>query len=178
MEFITNLNLIDIAIIVLCLILSLFGAVKGLFKNIVLLILMIFSVILAGILAAQIQVGYLNALITDPETAYVVSFILVLVCAYLIIFGIMKVFMKNNKETERLSNTIFAFFIALTRFLFLFAIICSSINSFDIVKDNSLWEKSELRPTLVMVGDYAFNTKVKLQESHIQDYVPKEITGA
>ena len=177
MEFITNLNALDIAITVLCLILSLFGAVKGLFKNIVLLILTLFSVILAGILASQIQVGYLDSLITDPRTSYVVSFVIVLVCAYLIIFGIMKLFMKNNKETESLSNTIFAFFIALTRFLFLFAILCSSLNNFDAIKDNSLWEKSELRPALVTVGDYAFNTKIKLQESHIKDLVPEEVSG-
>ena len=177
MEFINNLNFLDILMIAITLILSIFGAVKGLFKNIVLLILVLFSVILAGILAEQIQLAYMNSLITDHETSYVTSFILVLVGAYLIIFGIMKVFMRNNKEKESITNTIFAFFIAIIRFSFLFAIICSTLNSFTVVKDNKLWKNSELRPGLVIVGDYAFNTKVKIQETKIKDYVPKEVAG-
>ena len=177
MEYINDLNFLDILIIIITLILSIFGAVKGLFKNIVLLILMLFSVILAGILAHKIQLSYMDKLITDPKMSYGVSFILVLIGAYLIIFGLMKVFMKNNKETENLSNTIFAFFIALSRFMFLFSIILSSLGAFDVVKDNYLWKESKLRPTLVKIGNYAFNTKVKIQESDIKDYVPKEVAG-
>ena len=177
MDFLTSLNFLDILILIICFILSLFGTIKGLFKNIVLLILMLFSVILAGILAQQIQIAYMNSLIIDKQTSYIVSFILVLVCAYLVIFGVMKVFIKNNKEKENISNTIFAFFIALTRFLFLFAIIFSTLNSFEVVKDNKLWENSKLRPTLVKVGNYAFNTKVRMQETNLKDYVPKAVAG-
>ncbi|AJC48173.1 CvpA family protein [Allofrancisella guangzhouensis] len=177
MSFLESLNFLDILIIILSLILSLFAAVKGLFKNIVLLILMIFAVIMAGILAQKIQQSYINSIVSDPGTSYVVSFILVLISAYLIIFGVMKVFMKNNKEKETLSNTLFAFFIAITRYSFIFAIICSTLNSFDSIKDSSLWENSVFVPKLVKVGDYAFNTKVKMQETNLKDYVPKEVAG-
>lgn len=177
MGFFEIINFLDILIIIVIFILSLFAAVKGLFKNIVLLILMIFAVILAGVLAHQIQSAYINSLIEDPGTAYIVSFILVLVCAYLIIFGIMKVFMRNNKEKESLSNTFFAFFIAIIRFSFIAAIICSTLNSFDSVKNYSLWQGSYLVKPLIKVGDYAFNTKVKMQETNLKNYVPKEVAG-
>ncbi|MDE4988681.1 CvpA family protein, partial [Francisella tularensis subsp. holarctica] len=76
-------------------------------------------VVLSGILAQKIQQSYVGSLIEDPCTAYVVSFILVLLCAYLIIFGIMKVCLRNNKEKESLSNTFFDFFIDLVRFSFI-----------------------------------------------------------
>ncbi|APD49972.1 CvpA family protein [Francisella hispaniensis] len=177
MEFLSNLNFLDFLIIIVILILSLFAAVKGLFKNIVLLILMVFAVILSGILAQKIQQLYISSIIEDPGTAYVVSFVLVLLCAYLIIFGIMKVFLRNNKEKESLSNTLFAFFIALVRFGFIFAILCSTLNSFDAVKDNSLWQNSTLVQPLVKVGDYAFNTKVKMQQTNLKDYVPKQVAS-
>lgn len=136
MEFLASLNFLDILLLIVILILSLFAAVKGLFKNIVLLILMVFTVIMAGILARKIQQVYTSSIIEDPGSAYLASFILVLLCAYLIIFGTMKVFLHNNKEKESLSNTLFAFFIALVRFSFIFAIVCSTLNSFDTVKDN------------------------------------------
>ncbi|AJI54520.1 colicin V production family protein [Francisella philomiragia] len=177
MDFLASINFLDILLVIVILILSLFAAVKGLFKNIVLLILMVFAVIMSGILAQKVQLAYINSLIEDPATAYVVSFILVLVCAYLIIFGVMKVFMRNNKEKESLSNTLLAFFIALVRFGFIFAIACSTLNSFDSVKDNSLWENSILVKPLVKVGDYAFNTKIKMQETNFKDYVPKQVAG-
>ncbi|APC92123.1 MULTISPECIES: CvpA family protein [Francisella] len=177
MEFLASLNFLDILIIIIILILSLFAAVKGLFKNIVLLILMVFAVIMAGILAQKIQQVYISSIIEDPGTAYVVSFVLVLLCAYLIIFGIMKVFLRNNKEKESLSNTLFAFVIALVRFSFIFAIVCSTLNSFDTFKDNSLWQNSTLVQPLVKIGDYAFNTKVKMQQTNLKDYVPKQVAG-
>ncbi|API86227.1 CvpA family protein [Francisella uliginis] len=177
MDFLESINFLDILIIIVILILSLFASVKGLFKNIVLLVLMIFSVVLAGILAQKIQQAYINSLIEDLNIAYIVSFILVLLGAYLIIFGIMKVFLRNNKEKESLTNTIFAFFIALVRFGFVFAIVCSTLNSFDSVKENSLWENSALVKPLVKVGDYAFNTRVRMQETNLKDYVPKEVAG-
>ncbi|AIT09312.1 hypothetical protein LO80_04565 [Candidatus Francisella endociliophora] len=177
MEFLESINFLDILIIIVIFILSLFAAVKGLFKNIVLFILMIFAVVMAGILAQKIQQTYINSLITDPNTAYIVSFVLVLICAYLIIFGVMKIFMRNNKEKESLSNTLFAFFIAFVRFSFIFAIICSTLNSFDSVKDSSLWENSAFVKPLVKVGDYAFNTRVRMQETNLKDYVPKEVAG-
>ncbi|MFT5951221.1 MAG: putative membrane protein required for colicin V production, partial [Francisella sp.] len=104
MSFFESLNFLDIIIIVITVIISLFAAVKGLFKNIVLLILMIFAIVLAGILAQKIQLSYVDKLISDPNTAYITSFILVLLGAYLMIFGVMKVFFKNNKEKESLSN--------------------------------------------------------------------------
>ncbi|WP_150466711.1 CvpA family protein [Francisella sp. SYW-9] len=171
------MNFLDILIIIVVLILSLFASVKGLFKNIVLLVLMIFSVVLAGILAQKIQIAYINSLIEDPNIAYIVSFILVLLGAYLIIFGIMKVFLRNNKEKESLTNTIFAFFIALVRFSFVFAIVCSTLNSFDKVKENSLWENSTIVKPLVKFGDYAFNTRVRMQQTNFKDYVPKKVAG-
>jgi uncharacterized membrane protein required for colicin V production len=177
MSFFESLNFLDIIIIVITVIISLFAAVKGLFKNIVLLILMIFAIVLAGILAQKIQLSYVNKLISDPNTAYITSFILVLLGAYLIIFGVMKVFFKNNKEKESLSNTLFAFFIALIRFFFIWALICSTLNSFDAVKESSLWENSMLIPVLVKNGDYAYNTKVRVQETNLKDYVPKEVAG-
>ncbi|MED7818708.1 MULTISPECIES: CvpA family protein [unclassified Francisella] len=177
MAFLESINFLDILIIVVILILSLFASVKGLFKNIVLLVLMIFAIVLAGVLAQKIQQSYINSLISDPGTAYVVSFILVLLGAYLIIFGIMKVFLRNNKEKESLSNTIFAFFIALVRFSFIFAIVCSTLNSFDSIKDNSLWENSTLVKPLIKAGNYAFNTRVRMQETNLKDYVPKEVAG-
>ncbi|ASG68650.1 hypothetical protein CDV26_09820 [Francisella halioticida] len=177
MTFLENINFLDILIIVVILILSLFASVKGLFKNIVLLVLMIFSVVLAGILAQKIQQAYINSLIDDPNIAYIVSFILVLLGAYLIIFGIMKVFLRNNKEKESLTKTIFSFFIALVRFSFVFAIVCSTLNSFEQVKENSLWENSTLVKPLVKVGNYAFNTRVRMQETNLKDYVPKEVAG-
>ena len=177
MNFFESLNFLDIIIMVITLIISLFAAVKGLFKNIVLLILMIFAVALAGILAQKIQFGYINSLISDPNTAYITSFILVLIGAYLIIFGIMKAFMKNNQEKESLSNTLFAFFIALIRFFFVWALICSTLNLFETVKESSLWESSRLVPVLVKTGDYAYNTKVRMLETNLKDYVPKEVAG-
>jgi uncharacterized membrane protein required for colicin V production len=177
MSFFESLNFLDIIIIVITVIISLFAAVKGLFKNIVLLILMIFAIVLAGILAQKIQLSYVNKLISDPNTAYITSFILVLLGAYLIIFGVMKVFFKRNKEKESLSNTLFAFFIALIRFFFIWALICSTLNSFDAVKESSLWENSMLIPVLVKNGDYAYNTKVRVQETNLKDYVPKEVAG-
>ncbi|OEZ33609.1 hypothetical protein AS144_03800 [Francisella endosymbiont of Amblyomma maculatum] len=175
MEFLASLNFLDILLIIVILILSLFAAVNGLFKNIVLLILMVFTVIMAGILAQKIQQVYTSSIIEDPDTAYLVSFILVLLCAYLIIFGTMKVFLRNNKEKESLSNTLFAFFIALVRFSFIFAIVCSTLNSFDTVKDNSLWQNSTLVQPLVKAGDYTFNTKFKMQQNNLKDYVPKQV---
>ena len=178
MSFFESLNFLDIIIIVITIIISLFAAVKGLFKNIVLLILMIFAIVLAGIMAQKIQINYINKLITDSNTAYITSFILVLLGAYLIIFGIMKVFLKNNKEKESLSNTLFAFFIALIRFFFIWALICSTLNSVDAVKDSTLWENSRLVPVLVKTGDYAYKIKVKVQETNLKDYVPKEIAGS
>jgi uncharacterized membrane protein required for colicin V production len=177
MNFLESINFLDIIIIIVILVLSLFASVKGLFKNIVLLVLMIFAIVLAGVLAQKIQLAYINSFISDPGTAYVVSFILVLLGAYLIIFGIMKVFLRNNKEKESLSNTIFAFFIALVRFSFVFAIVCSTLNSFDKVKENGLWENSALVKPLVKVGNYAFNTRVRMQETNLKDYVPKEVAG-
>ncbi|GMN89503.1 CvpA family protein [Francisella sciaenopsi] len=177
MDFLTSLNFLDILIIIFIFILSLFAAVKGLFKNIVLFILMIFAVVLAGILAQKIQNAYLNSLITDNNTSYITSFILVLVCAYLIIFGVMKVFMRNNKEKEGISNTLFAFIIALVRFSFIAAIVCSTLNSIDYVKNSSLWENSTIVKPLIKFGDYAFNTKVKMQETNFKDYVPKQVAG-
>ena len=177
MSFFESLNFLDIMIISITVIISLFAAVKGLFKNIVLLILMIFAIVLAGILAQKIQINYINKLITDTNTAYITSFILVLVGAYLIIFGVMKVFFKNNKEKESLSNTLFAFFIALIRFFFIWALICSTLNSFNTVKESALWENSRLVPVLVKTGDYAYNTKVRMQETNLKDYVPKEVAG-
>ena len=177
MEFLENLNFLDFLITIVILILSLFTAVKGLFKNIVLLILMVFAVILSGTLAQKIQQLYISSIIEDPGTAYIVSFVLVLLCAYLIIFGMMKVFLRNNKEKESLSNTLFAFFIALVRFGFISAIACSTLNSFDAVKDNSLWQNSTLVQPLVKVGDYAFNTKVRMQQTNLKDYVPKQVAG-
>ena len=177
MSFFESLNFLDIIIIVITVIISLFAAVKGLFKNIVLLILMIFAIVLAGILAQKIQLSYVDKLISDPNTAYITSFILVLLGAYLMIFGVMKVFFKNNKEKESLSNTLFAFFIALIRFFFIWALICSTLNSFDAVKKSSLWENSMLIPVLVKNGDYAYNTKVRVQETNLKDYVPKEVAG-
>lgn len=71
---------------------------------------MVFTVIMAGILAQKIQQVSTCSIIEDPGTAYLVSFILVLLCAHFIIFGTMKVFLRNNKEKESLSNTLFAFF--------------------------------------------------------------------
>ena len=177
MSFFESLNFLDIIIIVITVIISLFAAVKGLFKNIVILILMIFAIVLAGILAQKIQLSYVNKLISDPNTAYITSFILVLLGAYLIIFGVMKVFFKRNKEKESLSNTLFAFFIALIRFFFIWALICSTLNSFDAVKESSLWENSMLIPVLVKNGDYAYNTKVRVQETNLKDYVPKEVAS-
>ena len=177
MNFFESLNFLDIIIIVITLIISLFAAVKGLFKNIVLLILMIFSIALAGILAQKIQINYIDKLIADPNTAYITSFILVLLGAYLIIFGLMKVFFKNNKEKESLSNTLFAFFIALIRFFFVWALICSTLNSFEVIKESTLWENSRLVPVLAKTGDYAYNTKVKMQENNLKDYVPEEVAG-
>ena len=177
MAFLESINFLDILIIIVILILSLFASVKGLFKNIVLLVLMIFSVVLAGILAQKIQQTYINSLIEDPNIAYIVSFILVLLGAYLIIFGIMKVFLRNNKEKESLSNTIFAFFVALVRFSFVFAIVYSTLNSFDKVKENSLWKNSALVKPLVKLGNYAFNTRVRMQETNLKDYVPKKVAG-
>lgn len=178
MEFLSSLNFLDILIMIVILILSLFAAVKGLFKNIVLLLLMVFAVVFIWNLAhKKSSKFYVGSLIEDPGTAYVVSFILVLLCAYLIIFGIMKVFLRNNKEKESLSNTLFAFFIALVRFSFIFAIACSTLNSIDAVKDNSLWQNSTLVQPLVKVGDYAFNTKVKMQQTNLKDYVPKQVAG-
>ncbi len=177
MSFFESLNFLDIMIIAITVIISLFAAVKGLFKNIVLLILMIFAIVLAGILAQKIQINYINKLITDTNTAYITSFILVLVGAYLIIFGVMKVFFKNNKEKESLSNTLFAFFIALIRFFFIWALICSTLNSFDTAKESVLWENSRLVPVLVKTGDYAYNTKIRMQETNLKDYVPKEVAG-
>jgi len=177
MSFFESINFLDILMMIVIFILSLFAAVKGLFKNIVLFILIIFAVVMAGILAQKIQIAYINSLITDPNTAYIISFILVLVCAYLIIFGIMKVFMRNNKEKESLSNTLFAFFIAFTRFSFVFAIICSTLNSIDSIKESSLWENSALAKPLAKFGDYAFNTRVRMQETNLKDYVPKEVAG-
>lgn len=53
MEFLSSLNFLDILIMIVILILSLFAAVKGLFKNIVLLLLMVFAVVLSGILAQK-----------------------------------------------------------------------------------------------------------------------------
>ena len=92
MSFFESLNFLDIVILISILIISLFAAVKGLMKNIVQLILMIFAIALAGILAQKIQSAYINNFITDQNTAYIASFILVLLGAYLIIFGVMKVF--------------------------------------------------------------------------------------
>ncbi|MFV9972333.1 MAG: CvpA family protein [Francisella endosymbiont of Hyalomma asiaticum] len=176
MEFLASLNFLDILLIIVILILSLFAAIKGLFKNIVLLILMVFTVIMAGILAQKIQQVYTSSIIEDPGTAYLVSFILVLLCAYFIIFGTMKVFLRNNKEKESLSNTLFAFFIALVRFSLIFAIVCSTLNSFDTIKDNSLWQNSTLVQPLVKAGDYVFNTKVKMQQqNNLKNYVPKQV---
>ncbi|MFT5950993.1 MAG: putative membrane protein required for colicin V production [Francisella sp.] len=123
------------------------------------------------------QLSYVDKLISDPNTAYITSFILVLLGAYLMIFGVMKVFFKKNKEKESLSNTLFAFFIALIRFFFIWALICSTLNSFDAVKKSSLWENSMLIPVLVKNGDYAYNTKVRVQETNLKDYVPKEVAG-
>ncbi len=177
MSFFESLNFLDIIIIVLTIIISLFASVQGLFKNIVLLILMIFSIALAGILAQKIQINYINQLITEPNTAYITSFILVLLGAYLIIFGLMKVFFKNNKEKESLSNTLFAFFIALIRFTFIWALICSTLNSFETVKESTLLENSKLIPALIKTGDFAYNTKIKMQETNLKDYVPKEVAG-
>ena len=177
MSFFESLNFLDIIIIVITIIISLFAAVKGLMKNIIQLILMVFAIALAGILAQKIQVNYINKLITDTNTAYITSFILVLLGAYLIIFGLMKVFFKNNKEKEGLSNTLFAFFIALIRFFFVWALICSTLNSFDVVKESTLWENSRLVPVLAKTGDYAYNTKVRMQETNLKDYVPKEVAG-
>jgi uncharacterized membrane protein required for colicin V production len=177
MSFFESLNFLDIIIIVITLIISLFAAVKGLFKNIVLLTLMIFAVALAGVLAQKIQFSYINSLIFNPNTAYITSFILVLLGAYLIIFGIIKVFMKKNEEKENLSNTLFAFFIALIRYFFVWAILCSTLNSFEDVKESSLWENSKLVPALIKTGDYAYNTKVRMQETNFKDYVPTEVAG-
>lgn len=138
---------------------------------------MIFAVVMAGILAEKIQKVYLSSIITDTNTAYIISFILVLICAYLIIFGVMKVFLRNNKEKEGLSNTLFAFIIALIRFSFIAAIICSTLNSIDYVKNSSLWENSVIVKPLTKFGDYAFNTKIKMQETNFKDYVPKQVAG-
>ncbi|MDE4978430.1 CvpA family protein, partial [Francisella tularensis subsp. holarctica] len=77
-SFLSSLNFLDNLIRIVILILSLFAAVKGLFKNIVLLLLMVFAVVLSGILAQKMQQIYVGSLIEDPGTAYVVSFILVL----------------------------------------------------------------------------------------------------
>lgn len=63
------------------------------------------------------------------------------------------------------------------RFSFIFAIACSTLNSIDAVKDNSLWQNSTLVQPLVKVGDYAFNTKVKMQQTNLKDYVPKQVAG-
>jgi uncharacterized membrane protein required for colicin V production len=177
MEFLQSLNILDIFIILSTFIISLFAAVKGLMKNIIQLILMIFAVALAGILAQKIQAAYINNFIEDPNTAYIVSFILVLLGAYLIIFGIMKIFFKKNEEKESLSNTFFAFFIALIRYLFIWALVCSTLNSIDAVKDHSVWENSQLRPILVKTGNFAYNSKVKVQETNLKDYVPKDVAG-
>lgn len=65
MEFLSSLNFLDILIMIVILILSLFAAVKGLFKNIVLLLLMVFAVVLSGILAQKIQQIYVGSLIED-----------------------------------------------------------------------------------------------------------------
>ncbi|GAB4221737.1 MAG: CvpA family protein [Francisella sp.] len=177
MEIFSEFNFLDILIIVVILILSLFATVKGLFKNIVLFILVIFSVLLAGVLSQKITQSYMSSIIEDPNTSYVVSFILVLICAYLIIFGIMKVFLRNNKEKEGLQNVLLAFFVALMRFSFVFSIICSTLNTINIVQDNKLWETSIIVPYLVKVGDFAFNTKIKVQQTNLKDYVPKEVAG-
>lgn len=177
MGFFESINFLDILLVVIIFIFSLFGAVKGLFKNIVLLLLMIFAVMMAGILAQKIQLAYMSSIIADPNYAYIVSFILVLLCAYLIIFGIMKAFMKNNKEKEGLSNTLFAFFIAIIRFSFIAAIILATLNSIESIKESSLWENSALVKPLVKIGDYAFNTRVKMQETNLKDYVPEKVAG-
>ena len=177
MSFFESLNFLDIVILISIFIISLFAAVKGLMKNIVQLILMIFAIALAGILAQKIQSAYINNFITDQNTAYIVSFILVLLGAYLIIFGVMKVFMKNNKEKEGLMNTAIAFMIAFLRYSFVWALICSTVSSFDAIKDSTIWENSQLAPILAKTGDYAYNTKVRMQETNLKDYVPKEVAG-
>lgn len=177
MNFLQSLNVLDILIIITTFIISLFAAVKGLMKNIIQLLLMIFAVALAGILAQKIQTAYINNLITDPNTAYIVSFILVLLGAYLIIFGIMKIFFKKNEEKEGLSNTFMAFFIAFIRYLFVWALICSTLNSIEAVKEHNVWQNSRVAPVLVKVGNFAYNTKVKMQDTNLKDYVPKDVAG-
>jgi len=177
MEFFESLNLLDIFIIITTVIISLFAAVKGLMKNIVQLILMIFAIVLAGILAQKIQTAYINNFITDQNTAYIVSFIAVLLGAYLIIFGVMKIFFKNNQEKEGIMNTVIAFLIAFIRYSFVWALICSTLSSFDAIKDKSVWENSQLASVLAKTGDYAYNTKVRMQETNLKDYVPKEVAG-
>lgn len=177
MEFLESLNFLDIAMLIAIFILSLFSAVKGLFKNIVSFVLMIFAVLAAGLLAVKIRDGFMSSIIDDPGVAYVVSFLFVLICAYLIIFGIMKIFMKNNKEKEGIGNTFFALFIAIIKYVLIFSIISSTISSIDYVKDSELWENSQLAPIFTKVGDYAYNTKIEMQEVNLKDYVPKQVAG-
>ncbi|MDE5018761.1 CvpA family protein, partial [Francisella tularensis subsp. holarctica] len=57
------------------------------------------------------------------------------------------------------------------------AIACSTLNTIYAVKDKSLWQSSTIVQHLVNVGDYAFNTKVKMQQTKLKDYVPKQVAG-
>ncbi len=178
MDFLESLNLLDIGMIVVVLIFSLFGAVKGLMKNIVSLVLAIFAILLAGLLAQKLQKAYINDFIDDKNIAYITSFLIILTCAYLIIFGVMKVLMGKNKERDSILNTIISLFIAIIRFTLIAAIVCSTLKSVEAVTDTQVWENSQLAPRLAKMGDYAYNTKVKMQETNLKDYVPKEVAGS
>ena len=177
MQFLQSLNFLDILFIIVILILSLFASVKGLFKNIVLLVLVIFAVILASSFAEAIQKKYTDSIISNVATSYVVSFVLVLLGAYLITSGVMKIFFKKNQEKDGFSNTILSFVVAMIRFTFILSIICSTLNSFDSIADNKLWKDSKLVPSLTEIGDLAFNTKVNIEKTDLKDYVPEDVAG-
>lgn len=171
MEFIEQLNFLDIVFIVCVLILSLFSSIKGLVKNIVTLLFMIFSVLLAGFLARALEDRYIDSLINDENTAYFVSFALILIVSYLLLIALMKVFNRNNEEKEGFINTFMAFTLAILKFSFLLTIICATLNTLDGVSDNKQWEDSKLRPYLVETGDYIYSAKDKIDEVDLEDYL-------
>jgi len=170
-----SLSILDIVIIVVGIALSLFSCVKGLFKNLISFILMIVAIVVAGVFAQKLQVNFVNSIISDNRYAYIVSFLMILGCSYLIIFGIMKTFMSKNKEKDGFANIILSFFIALIRYSFIFAIALATVASIPNVESYDVWKESKLAIGLATVGDYAYTAKtIKIKDVNIKDYTPPD----
>jgi len=162
MSFLQNLNGLDYTLTTIIIIVSLLASLKGVVRNLINILMLLFSYIFASFLAKKLYDVVINKKIPNDSLGYAVSFVLVIIIAYIVLNLFFKFVIRDSKEKVCIKCMIIGFILCAIKYFLIFSIAFSSLYTIKIFRNAKLVEDSQITPALVKTGDLLYSPNINI----------------